>query len=215
MSIIRGNWPGSDAGFEWVDSPGGKRRQQRPALTPEAMAEFGSWRQTMLQLTDFCRASAPRLAIGAAGLLEEVVVPHRREVSGLLKKRTVVERRVHHGWLVSEWGGAAPPPDAPAGAEPEPSDRLYLLTDGRIILCRTGPNVQRPVRPVDDADFVQIVHRDNLTEQLRRRLVAIFREAELSPPIVPNRPTGVDHADVWGKVARPGRPPAAGPPSGG
>ena len=212
MSVIRGNWPGSEIGFEWIDSPGGKRRQQRPALAPEAMEGFQSWRRTMLQVTDFCRASAPRLAVGAAELLEEVVLPHRREVAGLMKKRTVVEHCVHHGWLVSEWGRARPSPDDPPDAEPEPSDRLYLLTDGRIVLRRAGANVQRPVRLVDDADFVQIVHRDNLTEQLRRRLVDLFREAELSPPIVPNRPS-VDYADVWGKVARPGSSPTTGTPS--
>ena len=166
----------------------------------------------MLQVADFCRASAPRLAVGAAGLLEEVVLPHRREVAGLLKTRTVVEHRVHHGWLVSEWGRAEPSPDTPPDTPPEPSDRLYLLTDGWIVLRRAGANVQRSVRLVDDADFVQIVHRDNLTEQLRRRLVGLFREAKLSPPIVPNRPS-VDYADIWGKVARPGSPPIAGTPS--
>lgn len=215
MPVIRGSWPGS-SGMEWIDppGPGGKRRQQRPALPAEVMAEFLSWRKTMLQLIDRCRASAPKLAQGATSLLEDVVLPERRRV-GALTKRSVVEHRVHRGWLLSEWGVATPPPDAPPDAEPEPSACLYLLTDGRVVLRRSGADARRRARLVDDADFVQIVHRDGLIDQLRRRLVALFREAELSPPVVPKRPR-IDHADVWGKVARPSRPPAPenGPPPG-
>lgn len=166
------------------------------------MEKFLSWRRAMLQLADFCRASAPRLEAGASSLLEDVLLNHRRQV-GFLSRRTVVDRRVHHGWLLSEWGVAAPPGDAEPATASEPSDCLYLLTDGRLVLHRLGADGQRRLRQVDDADFVQIVHREGLSEQLRRRLVELFREAELSPPIVPKRPA-VDYADLWGRVARPG-----------
>lgn len=211
-----GGWNPGYAGFDWVDAPDGKgkRRQQRPALPAEVMDHFLAWRDAMMNLVDVCRAAAPRLAAAVPDRFEETIVPQRRRV-GVLGKRWVLEQQVQWGWLMAEWGLAGPPPGVRA-LRPMPvesSDRLFLVADGRIVLRRAGPDVQRPVRLVDDADFVQIVHREGLSEQLRRRLVAIFREAQLAAPFVPNRPS-IDHADVWGKVAGPGEQGAPGAPGG-
>ncbi|MGH9082757.1 MAG: hypothetical protein ACRDWN_05370 [Acidimicrobiales bacterium] len=211
--------PGSDgwqpefAGFDWIDapSPRGKRRQQRPAPPPDAMEQFLAWRSTMLQLVDLFRAAAPRLAAGVPDRFEGLRMPRRRQV-GVLAKHWVVDEHVQPAYVIAEWGLAGPPPGVRSirPEPPQPSDRLYLLGDGRIALWRAGPNVQRSLRLVDDADFVQIVHREGLSEQLRRRLVSVFDEAELVSPFVPNRPS-IDHADVWGKVARPSGPPDSTP----
>lgn len=203
------------AGFGWIDpsSPGGKRRQQRPALSEDAMAQFLAWRRAMLHLVDLCRAAAPRLAGAAPQLFEEVAVPHRRQVGGVLAKRSVVVERVHWGWMMAEWGlaGASPGVRSLRRAPVEAADKLYLLSDGGIVLRLAGPNITRPIRFVDDADFVQMVHREGLSDQLRRRLAAVFDEAGMAAPFVPNRPS-IDHADVWGKVARPGAAPGGGGP---
>jgi hypothetical protein len=207
MSVV-GGWGPDEPTLNWIDpTPGGKRRQQRPALRPDVMEQFLAWREAMMHLVDRCRAATPRLAAAATSELEQVVVPRRRQV-GVLSKRWVVEHRVQYGWVLAEWGIAGPPPGVRAlhPLPAEPSDRLYLLTDGRIILRRFGPDVPRPIRAVDDADFVQIVHRDGLSDQLRRRLADLFDEAGMAAPFVPSRPS-IDHADVWGKVARPGAPP--------
>lgn len=206
MSTAGGGGTGY-VGYGWVDAttPSGKRRQQRPSLPPAVLERFLVWRDSMLLLADRFRAAAPRLVTAAArsGDLVHVVVPQRRQ-GGLRGKRSAVEQQAFRGVLLAEWSLVRPPPGVRPlrPLPPEPSDVLYLLADGRLVLRRSGPDVLRPLRFVDDADFVQLVHREGLTEQIRRRLVALFRNAEMAAPFVPNRPH-VDHADVWGKVARP------------
>ncbi len=198
-------------GLDWVEAPGGKRRQQRPGLPPEVMEHFLAWRDTMLHVADRCRAEAPRLVAAAPPEQRtEITVPRRTQPVGRFK-RSVLEAEVQPAVLLAEWGLTGPPPGVRAlrPEPPEPSDRLHLLGDARIVLRRAGTNVPRPLRVVDDCDFVQMVHREGLTEQLRRRLVVMFRRAQLAAPFVPNRP-GVDYADVWGKVARPDTPRGPG-----
>ncbi|MGH9108293.1 MAG: hypothetical protein ACRDY3_02300 [Acidimicrobiales bacterium] len=177
------------------------------------MDYFLTWRDSMLHVVDLCRSAASKLAERAPSQTETLVVPFRRQVGGFLSKRSVVEPRPCDAWLLAEWGLARPPAGAAGDLppEPEPLNRLYLLADGRVVLRRSGAGEEHPLRLVDDADFVQVVHREALSEQLRRRLARIFGEAELSAPFVPDRPR-VNHADVWGKVARPG---GSGPAPGG
>lgn len=189
-------------GLEWVEVPGGKRRQQRPGVPADVMEHFLDWRDTVLHVADRCRAEAARLVAAAPPeQVTEIMLPRRTQTAGRFK-RSVLEAEAQPAVLLAEWGLTGPPPGVRAlrPVPPEPSDRLHLLADAQIVLHRAGPNVPRPLRAVDDCDFVQMVHREGLTEQLRRRLVVMFRRAQLAVPFVPNRP-GVDYADVWGKVA--------------
>lgn len=201
MGESGGRHPGN-LGLGWIDpsSPGGKRRQQRPALGADQLDRFLSWRDAMLHVVDLCRAAAPHLAATMPDEFDQEVALPQRQESGLLVKRRGAHQRVHRAWLMAEWGLVGSASDRRA-VPAESADALCLLADGTIVRRQVRAADRRSVRVVDDADFVQMVHREGLTEQLRRRLVPLFRAAKLATPFVPNRPR-IDHADVWGKVAR-------------